>query len=97
MKKITFVNLFIIGLTLSAIASGVILADRVITEHLIEGLKLLGVSSASEAAHILSLLKISIVGAGLCLLLEKFSFSDVMKTFESKCDRPSASAEAEEG
>jgi len=95
MRKISFVDYFLIGVTISIIGGGAIVAGGIVTDLATEGIKkLLGEGSASEASLIVKLLELSGFGAGAMLLLKKYPPEPIDKA--SKCDRISASAEAEE-
>jgi hypothetical protein len=95
MRKISFMNFFLVGVTISIIGAGLVVFGGFITDNATEAIqRILGEGSASEARMFAKLLQLSVLGAVAMILLVKYPPEPIDKA--SPGDRISASAEAEE-
>jgi hypothetical protein len=95
MRKISFVNCFLVGTTISVIGAGLVVVGGFITDNATEAIqRILGEGSASEASLFAKLLELSVLGAVAMILLEKYPPELIDRA--SPSDRISASAEEEE-
>jgi hypothetical protein len=95
MRKISFMNFFLVGATISLIGAGLVVVGGFITDNATEAIqRILGEGSASEAGMFVKLLELSALGAVAMILLVKYSPEPIDRA--SPSDRISASAEAEE-
>jgi hypothetical protein len=94
MRKISFMNFFLVGVTISLIGAGLVVVGGFITDNATEAIqRILG--SASEASLFIKLLELSGLGAvAMVVLLKKYPPEPIDRA--SPSDRISASAEAEE-
>jgi di/tricarboxylate transporter len=95
MRKISFMNFFLVGVTISLIGAALLAVGGIMTDYATEAIQIiLGEGSASEARMFAKLLQLSVLGAVAMILLVKYPPELIDKA--SPSDRISASAEAEE-
>jgi hypothetical protein len=95
MRKISFVNFFLVGATISLIGAGLVVVGGIACDNATEAIqRILGEGSASEAGMFVKLLKLSVLGAAAMFFLEKYPPEPINRA--SPSDRISTHDEAEE-